>query len=183
MRLLHRHRRHSSGWCSSRHSRNHSSTLGILPPSKSNAQWTPGISLLCFLDCQRIWKHGCNFSFLQVCNVDNNYFNFKKIRYVLTSHAYTQTFLLSFRTKSLQSPANVFVLNLAIADFLMMLSQGPFYIINVMRSKWWSFGVLSCELYGFTGGVFGVTAIMTMAAIGKKLFVCSTKCTHILNSD
>lgn len=42
--------------------------------------------------------------------------------------------------------------------------------MNVMRSKWWSFGVLSCELYGFTGGVFGVTAIMTMAAIGKILF-------------
>lgn len=71
------------------------------------------------------------------------------------------------RTKSLQTPANVLVLNLAIADLLMMLSQGPFFIVNVLRSKWWSFGVLSCEIYGFTGGVFGVVAIMTMAAIGN----------------
>lgn len=64
----------------------------------------------------------------------------------------------------------------------MMLSQGPFYIMNVMRSKWWSFGVLSCELYGFTGGVFGVTAIMTMAAIGKKNFFLGspTNCMHFI---
>jgi len=75
----------------------------------------------------------------------------------------------SCRSKSLQTPANVFVANLAVADFLMMLSQGPFYILTVMRSKWWSFGVLGCEIYGFTGGLFGITAILSMAAIGLNV--------------
>ena len=85
--------------------------------------------------------------------------------YSVRATSYKVIYAIS-RNKSLQTPANAFVANLAVADFLMMLSQGPFFIFNVMRSNWWSFGVLACEFYGFTGGVFGVAAIMSMVAIG-----------------
>lgn len=53
----------------------------------------------------------------------------------------------------------------------MMLSQGPFFVISVMRSRWWTFGVLGCEIYGFTGGITGITAILSMFAIGKFKFL------------
>ncbi|CAG7821775.1 unnamed protein product [Allacma fusca] len=76
--------------------------------------------------------------------------------------------------RSLRSPSNLLVVNLAIADFCMMLSQGPLYIFNVFYSRWWYWGVLGCEIYGITGGLFGIGAIWTMVAIGYDRYVVIT---------
>ncbi|ODM94681.1 Opsin, ultraviolet-sensitive [Orchesella cincta] len=95
--------------------------------------------------------------------------------WIVNGFGNTAVIAVFIKSKSLQTPANVFVANLAVADFLMMLSQGPFYIWSVIRSKWWSFGVLGCEIYGFTGGLFGIVAILSMAAIGLDRFIVITR--------
>ena len=47
------------------------------------------------------------------------------------------------------------VVALALSDFLMINTQAPPLFINIFLSKYWAFGPLVCNLYGFAGGVFG----------------------------
>ncbi|KAG7157296.1 Opsin 1-like 1 [Homarus americanus] len=64
-------------------------------------------------------------------------------------------------TKSLRSPANLLVVNLAVSDFLMMLTMFPPMVINCYWQTW----ILSatfCELYAFFGSLFGCVSIWTM---------------------
>ena len=70
------------------------------------------------------------------------------------------------KVKALRSPSNMLVVALALSDFIMMNTQGPPLFINVFISKWWAFGPLVCKLYGFLGGVFGVTSLWMIIMIG-----------------
>ena len=47
------------------------------------------------------------------------------------------------------------IINLAISDFLIFLTQGPAMAINAFNSRFWMFGVSFCRLYAFLGAVFG----------------------------
>ncbi|XP_046393049.1 rhodopsin-like [Ischnura elegans] len=67
-------------------------------------------------------------------------------------------------TKALRTPSNMLVLNLALSDFLMMVIQCPFMLINCFYETW-IFGPLMCDLYAFFGSLFGCTSIWTMATI------------------
>ena len=58
-------------------------------------------------------------------------------------------------TKSLRIPTNMFIINLALADMGVMLTQGPLMFINAFASDFWMWGTLLCKLYGCTGGIFG----------------------------
>lgn len=78
------------------------------------------------------------------------------------------------KTKTLRTPANLLVVNLAIADFCMMMSQGPFFVINTFYSRWWYWGNFACEMYAFLGSVFGIAAIFTMAGIGYDRYMVIT---------
>ncbi|KAJ7427344.1 melanopsin isoform X2 [Willisornis vidua] len=40
------------------------------------------------------------------------------------------------RTRSLQTPANVFIINLAISDFLMSITQSPVFFTNSLHKRW-----------------------------------------------
>lgn len=62
------------------------------------------------------------------------------------------------KTKALRTPSNMMVVTLALSDFLMINSQAPPLFVNVFMGKYWAFGQLGCELYGFLGGVFGECA-------------------------
>nr|BAG80986.1 opsin [Branchinella kugenumaensis] len=70
------------------------------------------------------------------------------------------------KTKSLRTPSNMLIVNLAIADFFMMLTQSPLYIISAFTSRWWIWGHFWCRFYGYTGGITGIAAIFTMVFIG-----------------
>jgi len=72
---------------------------------------------------------------------------------------------LFIKTKSLRSPANNLVINLAFSDLFMMLSQFPIFIWNTFSGGMWSFGPLICQIYAATGSAFGMCSICTMAAI------------------
>ncbi|XP_069938042.1 compound eye opsin BCRH2-like [Cherax quadricarinatus] len=74
-------------------------------------------------------------------------------------------YLFSSR-KSLRSPANMFIVNLAFSDFMMMLSQFPIYVTNCFSGGYWTLGAFACQLHGFFGSVFGLTSLVTLAAIG-----------------
>ncbi|CAB4058944.1 OPN4 [Lepeophtheirus salmonis] len=70
------------------------------------------------------------------------------------------------KVKSLRTPSNMFVVNLALSDFCMILTQAVPVIFNAFMQRYWAWGVFGCKLYGFLGAVFGVESILTMVIIG-----------------
>ena len=50
---------------------------------------------------------------------------------------------------------NMFVVNLALSDCGIMLTQGPLMFINAFYDNHWMWGSFLCKLYGCTGGIFG----------------------------
>nr|QWV42692.1 long wavelength sensitive opsin 1 [Epicauta chinensis] len=67
-------------------------------------------------------------------------------------------------TKSLRTPSNLLVVNLALSDFLMMCCMSPAMVINCYYETW-VFGPLFCEIYGMAGSLFGCGSIWTMTFI------------------
>ncbi|NWU93438.1 OPN4A protein, partial [Upupa epops] len=40
------------------------------------------------------------------------------------------------KSRSLQTPANIFIINLAISDFLMSITQAPVFFTNSLHKRW-----------------------------------------------
>ncbi|XP_071420021.1 melanopsin isoform X5 [Pithys albifrons albifrons] len=78
------------------------------------------------------------------------------------------------RTRSLQTPANVFIINLAISDFLMSITQSPVFFTNSLHKRW-IFGEKGCELYAFCGALFGITSMITLMVIALDRYFVITK--------
>ncbi|XP_023334325.1 compound eye opsin BCRH2 isoform X3 [Eurytemora carolleeae] len=70
------------------------------------------------------------------------------------------------KTKSLRTPTNMFIVNLAVSDLCMMTTQGPPVTINAFIQRYWMFGVTGCKVYALTGGIFGTISILSMVVIG-----------------
>eukprot|EP00096_Caligus_rogercresseyi_P013379 TRINITY_DN6038_c0_g1_i1.p1 TRINITY_DN6038_c0_g1~~TRINITY_DN6038_c0_g1_i1.p1 ORF type:complete len:378 (+),score=135.11 TRINITY_DN6038_c0_g1_i1:116-1249(+) len=70
------------------------------------------------------------------------------------------------KVKTLRTPSNMFVINLALSDLFMMTTMGPLVTINVFMQRYWAWGVFGCKLYGCIGAVCGVVSILTMVVIG-----------------
>ncbi|CAH2263061.1 opsin-1-like [Pararge aegeria] len=67
-------------------------------------------------------------------------------------------------TKSLKTPSNILVINLAFSDFLMMACMSPPMVINCYNETW-VFGPFACQLYACAGSLFGCVSIWTMTMI------------------
>lgn len=67
-------------------------------------------------------------------------------------------------TKSLRTPSNLLVVNLAFSDFLMMFCMCPPMVFNCIHETW-VLGPLFCTLYGMAGSLFGCVSIWTMTLI------------------
>lgn len=67
-------------------------------------------------------------------------------------------------TKSLRTPSNLLVLNLAFSDFMMMVVQSPPMVINCFYETW-ALGPMMCDVYAMCGSFFGCTSIWTMCLI------------------
>lgn len=78
------------------------------------------------------------------------------------------------RSRTLQSPSNLLVVNLAAADFLMSLTQSPVFFVASLHRRW-VFGELACELYAFCGALFGITSMMTLTAIAVDRCLAITR--------
>jgi len=68
------------------------------------------------------------------------------------------------KTKTLRTPSNLLVVNLAVSDFMIMFTMGPPMVVNCYYETW-VFGPLMCELYGMAGSLFGCSSIWTMTMI------------------
>lgn len=67
-------------------------------------------------------------------------------------------------TKTLRTPSNLLVVNLAFSDFAMMFTMAPPMVINCYYETW-VLGPLMCQLYGMFGSLFGCASIWTMVMI------------------
>nr|APY20539.1 long wavelength sensitive opsin [Tenthredo koehleri] len=67
-------------------------------------------------------------------------------------------------TKSLRTPSNLLVVNLAFSDFLMMFCMSPPMVINCYYETW-VFGPMLCQVYAMLGSMYGCSSIWTMTAI------------------
>ncbi|XP_037290481.2 ocellar opsin [Rhipicephalus microplus] len=67
-------------------------------------------------------------------------------------------------TKSLRTPTNMLVVNLAFSDWCMMAFQMPTMAANCFAETW-ILGPFMCELYGMTGSIFGCGSIWSMVMI------------------
>lgn len=72
-------------------------------------------------------------------------------------------------TKSLRTPSNLFVVNLAMSDFLMMFTMFPPVVINGFY-RTWILGPLWCEIYGLSGSLFGCVSIWSMTMIARDRY-------------
>ncbi|VVD02889.1 unnamed protein product [Leptidea sinapis] len=67
------------------------------------------------------------------------------------------------KCRSLRTPGNILVANLALSDFL-MLAKTPIFIFNSFNLGP-ALGKSGCVFYGFVGGLSGTTSIATLTAI------------------
>ena len=67
-------------------------------------------------------------------------------------------------TKSLRTPANLLVVNLALSDFTMMFFMFPPVMVNSYYGTW-TFSAFFCQIYAMIGSVVGTTSIWTMVFI------------------
>eukprot|EP00096_Caligus_rogercresseyi_P000708 TRINITY_DN11208_c0_g1_i1.p1 TRINITY_DN11208_c0_g1~~TRINITY_DN11208_c0_g1_i1.p1 ORF type:complete len:375 (+),score=75.85 TRINITY_DN11208_c0_g1_i1:1313-2437(+) len=89
--------------------------------------------------------------------------------FVLCSISITGNLLVIYiflKVKSLRTPSNMFVVNLAFSDLCMIITQTCPVVVNAFMQRYWAWGVFGCRLYGFLGAIFGVESILTMVVIG-----------------
>ncbi|XP_071532849.1 opsin, ultraviolet-sensitive-like [Panulirus ornatus] len=66
-------------------------------------------------------------------------------------------------SKRLRTPSNMFVINLAVMDFIMMAKTPVFIVNSFNEGPIW--GKLGCDIFGIMGAYSGVAASMSNAAI------------------
>lgn len=71
--------------------------------------------------------------------------------------------------KSLRTPSNVFVINLAFCDFIMM-TKTPIFIYNSFN-RGYALGHLGCQVFALMGALSGIGAAITNAAIAYDRWV------------
>ncbi|XP_042638911.1 melanopsin [Orycteropus afer afer] len=78
------------------------------------------------------------------------------------------------RTRGLWTPANMFIINLAISDFFMSFTQAPLFFASSLY-KQWLFGEAACKFYAFCGALFGITSMITLTAIALDRYLVITR--------
>ncbi|KAG7333868.1 hypothetical protein KOW79_002275 [Hemibagrus wyckioides] len=78
------------------------------------------------------------------------------------------------RTRTLRTPANMFIINLAITDFFMCATQSPIFFITSIHKRW-VFGEKGCELYAFCGALFGICSMITLMVIAVDRYFVITR--------
>lgn len=78
-------------------------------------------------------------------------------------------------TRSLRTPSNMFIVNLAISDLGFSAINGfPLMTISSFQRAWY-FGGLACDLYGAIGGMTGFNSIASLACISMDRYYVIAK--------
>jgi len=72
---------------------------------------------------------------------------------------------LFFKVKKLRTPSNLLITNLAILDYLMLLSNFPQFTYNCFMGGFWMFSAFACELYALCGFITGLGALWSLVFI------------------
>ncbi|CAH8871129.1 unnamed protein product [Trichobilharzia szidati] len=73
--------------------------------------------------------------------------------------------------KSLRTPSNMLVINLAISDFGFSAVNGfPLKTISAFN-KFWPWGKTACDLYALSSGLFGFVSLSTIAAVAVDRYM------------
>nr|XP_034993740.1 melanopsin isoform X1 [Zootoca vivipara] len=78
------------------------------------------------------------------------------------------------RSRGLRTPANMFIINLAVSDFLMAITQCPVFFTSSLNRRW-IFGEKGCELYAFCGALFGIASMITLTVIALDRYFVITR--------
>uniref|UniRef100_A0A672R4C1 Ubiquitin specific peptidase 54 n=1 Tax=Sinocyclocheilus grahami TaxID=75366 RepID=A0A672R4C1_SINGR len=78
------------------------------------------------------------------------------------------------KSRSLRTPANMFIINLALTDFLMCVTQTPIFFTTSLHKRW-IFGEKGCELYAFCGALFGICSMITLMIIAVDRYFVITR--------
>merc|ERR1719348_329127 len=70
----------------------------------------------------------------------------------------------------IKTPSNFLVVNLALSDMIMMVTNCPFFIWNCFNGGVWDFSIEYCAVYAALGAVTGVCSIWTLACISADRF-------------
>ena len=77
------------------------------------------------------------------------------------------------RHKGMQTRTNMFLVNLAIADFLVGILLAPFSLTTIIQDEW-IFGEAMCHINGFLNNVCFITSIHTLMYISIHKYVSIT---------
>jgi len=72
---------------------------------------------------------------------------------------------LWFKVKKLRTPSNLLITNLALLDWLMLMTNFPFFAYNCFNGGIWSFSPFYCEVYALCGFITGMGAIWSLIFI------------------
>lgn len=117
--------------------------------------------------------------------------------------AETLTETSAFSNKKLRTPPNFFIMNLAVSDFLMAITQSPIFFVNSLYKGWifgetgilhshaadyWSllqaanrrlnfsgFFWPGCKMYAFCGALFGIASMINLLTISVDRYIVITK--------
>lgn len=78
-----------------------------------------------------------------------------------------------YSAKSLRTPSNIFVVNLAICDFIMML-KSPVFIYNSFHQGF-AAGIQGCRIFGVMGSITGIGQALTNTCIAYDRFTTITR--------
>jgi c-opsin len=77
---------------------------------------------------------------------------------------------LKQRVKSKKTNECFFLINLAIADLLKVLTNIPMSATSSIHGNW-MFYEFGCDFYGFSGGLFGFVSIVTMVFMSVERYI------------
>lgn len=80
-----------------------------------------------------------------------------------TAFLFVVAAVVDISAKSLRTPSNVFVINLAFCDFMMM-SKTPIFIYNSFNQGY-ALGSTGCQVFSLMGALSGIGAAITNACI------------------
>uniref|UniRef100_A0A665UAY8 Opsin 4a (melanopsin) n=1 Tax=Echeneis naucrates TaxID=173247 RepID=A0A665UAY8_ECHNA len=130
--------------------------------------------------------HGIPYPFPTVDVPDHAHYTIGSVILCIGVTGMVGNFLMDFplitdfsMSRCLRTPANMFIINLAITDFLMCVSQTPIFFITSMNKRW-IFGEKGCEIYAFCGALFGICSMITLMVIAvDRYFVITRPLTFI----
>ena len=82
--------------------------------------------------------------------------------------------LAVYRRRKLRTRTNMFIINLSCADIGVAVLCMPFSLITCLRHDWF-LGDALCKLNGFLNIVFGLTSLLTLAAISIETYFAICK--------